>query len=48
MQNTLDTYKTITQTQINERPSYELSSDESSKVSTILSNFFTYFVNKHS
>lgn len=48
MAKSLNKYKTITSTLLNERPSYDLTSDENTKVNTIISNFFTYFETKHS
>jgi hypothetical protein len=44
----LDKFKELSISDVNERPSYSLTSDESTKVSTILTNFFTYFKTKHS
>lgn len=48
MANTLDKYKELSISDVNERPSYALTSDESTKATTILTNFFTYFKTKHS
>jgi len=48
MAKSLNKYKTITSTLLNERPSYDLTSDENTKVNTIISNFFTYLKTKHS
>jgi len=41
-------YKEISTQEVNSRASYALTSDESTKVGTILENFFTYFKAKHS
>ncbi len=48
MANTLDKYKELSISDVVNRPSYALTSDESTKASTILTNFFTYFKTKHS
>ena len=44
----LSTYKTIPVADLSTRPSSALTNDESTKIDTILSNFFTYFKAKHS
>jgi len=41
-------FKELSITQVNNRPHSALSSDESTKAATILTNFFTYFKTKHS
>ena len=41
-------YKEISTQEVNSRASYALTSDESTKATTILDNFFTYFKSKHS
>jgi hypothetical protein len=41
-------YKEISTQEAISRASYALTSDESTKVVTILDNFFTYFKSKHS
>ena len=43
-----DTYKSLPVADLYTRPSSALTSDESTKSDTILSNFFTYFKAKHS
>jgi hypothetical protein len=48
MANTLDKFKELSITDVSERTSYALTSDESTKAATILGNFFTYFKAKHS
>ena len=44
----LSKYKSIDVTNIATRSSYDLTSAESTKVDTILTNFFSYFKTKHS
>lgn len=48
MANTLDKFKEITITDVSNRPSYALTTDESTKANSILADFFTYFKAKHS
>ena len=48
MANILDKFKELNIADVANRPSYELTTDESTKASTILTNFFTYFKTKHS
>lgn len=48
MNSTLNNYKKISSTNVANRTSYDLSTDENTKVNTILTNFFTYFKAKHS
>ena len=44
----LSKYKSLSIDNVKDRPSYDLTTDESSKINTILSNFLTYFKTKHS
>tara|TARA_B110000977_G_scaffold50199_1_gene68207 strand:+ start:1105 stop:1251 length:147 start_codon:yes stop_codon:yes gene_type:complete len=48
MANILNKFKEISIADVANRPSHNLTSDESTKASTILTNFFTYFKTKHS
>jgi len=48
MANTLDIFKEIPITEVNNRPSESLTADESTKANTILTSFFTYFKVEHS
>ncbi len=48
MANTLDKFKELSITDVKDRASHALTSDESTKAATILGNFFTYFKTKHS
>ena len=48
MANILDKFKELSISDVANRPSYELTTDESTKASTILDNFFIYFKTKHS
>ena len=43
MANILDKFKELSISTVKNRASYALSSDEKTKSSTILTNFFTYF-----
>jgi len=48
MASILNKYKELSITEVNERSHDNLTSDESTKASTIITNFFTYFKSKHS
>jgi hypothetical protein len=48
MANTLDKFKELSISDVANRPSYALTTDESTKAAIILTNFFTYFKTKHS
>jgi len=45
---TINKYKTIAITDVSDRSPIALTSDESTKATTILTNFFTYFKEEHS
>mgnify|MGYP006152583083 CR=1 FL=1 len=44
----LTKFKELSISDIANRPSYDLTSNESTQASSILTNFFTYFKAKHS
>jgi hypothetical protein len=48
MANILDNFKELSISDVNDRVNYSLTTDESTKATTILDNFFTYFKTKHS
>ena len=48
MANILDNFKELSISDVNDRVNYSLTTDESTKATTILENFFTYFKAKHS
>ena len=48
MANILDNFKELSISDVNDRVDYSLTTDESTKASTILDNFFIYFKTKHS
>lgn len=48
MGNILNKFKELSISDVKDRASHALTSDESTKAGTILTNFFSYFKTKHS